>query len=117
MSKKKKRVIDTSGGMVYSTNSEIDLSEETHEEETLPTDQQTLHVLIDKKLRGGKEVTLIQNFIGNDDDLKDLGKTLKSKCGVGGSAKDGVIIVQGNHRDKIMTLLNGMGFKTKRVGG
>jgi translation initiation factor 1 len=76
-----------------------------------------LYVSIDRKQRGGKSVTLVEGFIGSDDDLKDLGKMLKSKCGVGGSAKDGEIVVQGENRDKVMELLNKEGYKTKRKGG
>jgi translation initiation factor 1 len=76
-----------------------------------------LYVSIDRKQRGGKSVTLVEGFIGSDDDLKDLGKMLKSKCGVGGSAKDGEIVVQGENRDKVMELLNKAGYKTKRKGG
>ncbi len=114
MSKNKKERLN----VVYSTNPnfqfEFQLDEPT---ETPAANQQLLYVSIDKKQRGGKEVTLIEGFIGNDIDLKELGKTLKSKCGVGGTAKDGEIIIQGSFRDKIMDLLIKEGYKVKRKGG
>ena len=114
MSKNKKERIN----IVYSTNPNFsyDQEEET-EQETLAANLQTLYVSIDKKQRAGKEVTLVEGFIGSDDDLKELGKLLKSKCGVGGTAKDGEIIVQGNFRDKVMELLQKEGYKVKRKGG
>ena len=105
--------------IVYSTNP--DFSYETEEEnvaETLPPQQQRLRVQLDRKNRGGQVVTLITGFVGNDDDLKDLGKMLKSKCGVGGSAKDGEIIVQGDFKQKVIDLLLKAGYtQTKGVGG
>jgi|TARA_R110000737_G_scaffold350964_1_gene391664 translation initiation factor 1 len=114
MAKKQKNRVN----MVYSTNPNFSFDEEQDEsQETLSFDQQKLYVSLDKKNRGGKEVTLVEGFVGSDEDLKDLGKTLKSKCGVGGSAKDGEIIVQGNHRDKVMAELTKMGFKVVRKGG
>lgn len=105
-------------GMVYSTNPDFHFQfEEDQQQESLPNNQQKLYVSIDKKQRAGKEVTLVEGFIGSDDDLKDLGKILKSKCGVGGTVKDGEIIIQGNFRDKIMELLIKEGFQVKRKGG
>lgn len=103
----------------YSTNPNfVWNNEEEEENDTLPPQQQKLRVKIDRKQRGGKEVTLINGFIGTDEDLAALGKTLKTKCGVGGSAKDGEIIIQGNHVDKIINLLIEMGYKnTKKSGG
>ncbi len=103
----------------YSTDPNFVWNNEKEEEnDTPPPQQQKLRVKIDRKQRGGKEVTLINGFIGTDEDLAALGKTLKTKCGVGGSAKDGEIIIQGNHVDKIINLLIEMGYKnTKKSGG
>lgn len=114
MAKNKKERIN----VVYSTNPDFNFDYEEEEEvETLPKKQQKLYVSLDKKSRGGKEVTLIEGFIGTEDDLKDLGKMLKTKCGVGGSVKDGEILIQGNFRDKILTILEQEGYQTKRKGG
>lgn len=110
MAKKKKNI-------VYSTNPDFDYEEEENELETLPPEEQLLYVSIDRKKRKGKEVTLIEGFEGKDDDLKTLAKVLKSSCGVGGTAKDGEILIQGNFRDKIMDILAEKGYKTKRKGG
>lgn len=112
MAKKNKK------NVVYSTNPNYSYEfEEEHEEDTLPPSEQDLRVQLDTKSRNGKAVTLITGFVGTADDLKDLGKTLKSKCGVGGAAKDGEIIVQGDHRDKVMTILLDLGYKAKKSGG
>jgi len=105
-------------GVVFSTNQEYDYEYDEHEEmETLPPKEQTLRILLDRKSRKGKTVTIIEGFVGTEEDLKDLGKMLKSKCGVGGTAKNGEILIQGEFRDKIITLLQQEGYKTKRVGG
>lgn len=97
--------------VVYSTNPNYEyenLNEE--EEETLEKQQQKLRVSIEKKGRGGKTVTLITGFVGKEDDLKELGKLLKTKCGVGGSAKDGEIIIQGEFKQRIIDLLKAEGY-------
>ena len=104
---------------MFSTNPDFEYSyEQEEEQDELPAQQQKLRVLIDRKQRRGKEVTLVTGFVGPEDSLKDLAKFLKSKCGVGGSAKDGEIIVQGNHRDKVVALLKDKGYtQTKPSGG
>ncbi|MBQ7750977.1 MAG: translation initiation factor [Bacteroidales bacterium] len=102
-------------GVVYSTNP--DFTYETADEaaeETLPKEKQKLIVGIDRRNRGGKQVTLVTGFRGSDEDLKELGRTLKVKLGVGGSAKDGEITVQGDFRDKVTALLKEMGYNAKR---
>lgn len=105
-------------GVVFSTNPDHQYNyEEEAEESTLPAKQQDLRVLLDKKQRGGKKVTLITGFIGSGDDLKELGKLLKTKCGVGGTAKNGEILIQGDFRDKIVEILKKEGYKVKRSGG
>ncbi len=114
MAKSKKERVN----VVFSTNPDFGYEYDEQEEvETLPNKQQKLYVSLDKKARGGKVVTLIEGFIGTEDDLKELGKTIKSKCGVGGSAKDAEILIQGDFRDKIMSLLQADGFQVKRKGG
>jgi translation initiation factor 1 len=114
MAKNKKKRVD----VVYSTNPDFSFEVEEEEDyDTLPNNQQLLKVMIDKKQRKGKEVTIVAGFVGTEDDLKNLGKNLKQKCGVGGSVKDGEIMVQGNQRDKIMDYLVEDGYKVKRVGG
>ncbi len=102
--------------VVYSTNPDFTTEAENEEQETISPSEQLLEVHLDKKNRSGKVAVVVKNFIGNDDDLKSLGKSLKASCGVGGSAKDGEIIIQGDNREKVMQLLSKMGYKTKRVG-
>lgn len=105
-------------GVVFSTQENFDYDADDNEQfETLPSNQQNLKVLLDKKQRKGKKVSLIEGFQGSDDDLKELAKLLKTKCGAGGSAKDGVVIIQGDFREKIVQILSGEGYKVKLVGG
>lgn len=93
-------------GMVYSTNPDFHFeTEEETEQETLPKQQQKLRVSIEKKNRGGKTATIVKGFVGKEEDLKELGKILKTKCGVGGSAKEGEIIIQGELKQKITDIL------------
>ena len=103
---------------MYSTNPDYEYSEyQSAEEETLLPDQQDLRVQLDKKSRGGKKVTLITGFIGSEQDLKSLGKHIKSQCGVGGSVKDGEILIQGDFVERIVGLLRKDGYQAKRSGG
>ena len=114
MAKKKKERIN----IVYSTNPDYSYEEEMEEEQvTLSPSQQLVYVSLDRKKRKGKDVTLIEGFVGNEEDLKDLAKRLKTACGVGGTAKDGEILIQGDHRDKVIALLEKEGFRYKRKGG
>lgn len=112
MSKKNRR------GVVYSTDPNFQYDTGQASGEDLPANQVKLRVLLDRKQRRGKAVTLVTGWEGTEETLKELGKFLKSKCGVGGSAKDGEIIVQGDHRDKVVALLKDKGYtQTKKSGG
>lgn len=102
--------------IVYSTNP--DFSYETEEEPqpaTLPAEKQALHIELDKRHRNGKTATLITGFVGSDDDLKELAKLLKTKCGVGGSARDGEILIQGDLRQKVKEILTREGYSRTRI--
>lgn len=102
-------------GVVYSTNPDFQYrQEETVEADTLPPGKQRLIVRIDRRQRAGKQVTLVEGFVGRADDLAALAKTIKTKCGVGGTAKDGEITIQGDLRDKVTALLAAMGYNAKR---
>ncbi|NSW45546.1 MAG: translation initiation factor [Bacteroidales bacterium] len=113
MNNKKNRI-----NIVFSTNPEFkyQFENENTEPDTLPPEKQKLYLSLDKKNRNGKIVTIISNFIGKQDDLINLEKLLKTKCGTGGSSKDGEIIIQGDFRDKIEHILNQLGYKTIRKG-
>ena len=103
-------------GVMYSTNPDFEFEYENEKMDTLPNNQQNLEVCIDKH-RAGKIAIIIKGFLGTSDDLKALGKILKAKCGVGGSTKNGEIIIQGDQRDKVMDILAKEGYNYKRVGG
>ena len=103
-------------GVVYSTNPDYQYQEYPQPEtEAIPNDQQHLRVQLDKKARGGKKVTLVTGFIGPEEDLKSLGKQLKSSCGVGGSAKSGEILIQGDFVDRVVNLLTEAGYNARKI--
>ena len=112
MSKKKNNL----KGVIYSTNPNFEFEYENDQLETLSPEKQNLKVCIDKH-RAGKIAVFIKDFVGSTDDLNTLSKMLKAKCGVGGTAKNGEIIIQGNVRDKVMDILEKQGYNCKRVGG
>jgi len=109
---KKKLGLEDLGGFVFSTNDDFDESEYTDGQS-----QEELEAHFSNKGRGGKTVTIIRGFQGPEEELISLGKMLKKKCGVGGSTKDGEIIIQGDDREKIMQILKKEGYNVKRVGG
>ncbi len=119
MTKKKLSNLSDLGGFVFSTNNEEDFSAYTDDEnkETLSNKEQRLEAHFSNKGRAGKTVTIIKGFVGSEEALQALGKLLKKKCGVGGSVKDGEIVIQGNFRDKIITILEKEDYRVKRVGG
>lgn len=104
-------------GIVYSTGADFDYRyDRPNEVPTLPPQQQNLKVFLDKSGRAGKQVTIVAGFVGASGDLEALGKSLKSKCGVGGAVKDGEILLQGDRRDQVLQILGGEGYKAKRSG-
>lgn len=112
MSKKKNKI-----NVVYSTNPDFSFDyEEDETQETLAPEEQNLRIHLDR-LKGGKVATVIRDFIGSEDDLKELGKYLKSKCGVGGTVKNNEIIIQGDHRNKVLELLIEKKYQAKKAGG
>lgn len=116
--KPNKKSLSDLGGIMYSTDPSF--SYETDKEtpqEVIANNQQDLRVMLDRKNRGGKAVTLVTGFQGSAEDLEKLSKMLKTKCGVGGSAKDGEIMVQGDFRDKVVLMLQKEGYKVKKSGG
>lgn len=110
MSKKNKPSAD---GYVYSTNPDFHLGNDEPAQETLPPGKQDLRIRYETKHRGGKPVTVVDAFIGTANDLEELGRRLKSFCGTGGSAKDGIILVQGDQREKVRAFLTKAGYKYK----
>lgn len=114
---KKLTSLNDLGGFVFSTNKDFELIDNSELYETAAPNKQRLEAHLDKKNRGGKVATIIKGFEGSEDDLKSLGKMLKTKCGVGGAVKDNEIIIQGNFRDKVMQILQSEGYNVKRVGG
>ncbi len=114
---KKKLGLEDLGGFVFSTNDDFDPGQDEEQQERLNPSEQQLEAHYSSKGRAGKTVTVVKGFIGPDEDLQSLGKELKKKCGVGGSVKDGEIIIQGDVRDKVMAHLQKKGYKVKRIGG
>jgi translation initiation factor 1 len=106
-------------GIVYSTNPDFHYNhnEKTGEQETLAPGKQELHVMLDKKQRAGKKVTLVTGFNGRTKDLENLGRILKTRCGSGGTVKDGEILIQGDFTDKVLQILSSFGYRAKKSGG
>ena len=118
MSKKKTNNNVNTNGIVYSTDPDFKPeAENTNEERTLPASEQKLRVMLDKKQRAGKAVTLVEGYTGKTEDLESLGKTLKTFCGTGGSVKDGLIIIQGDQREKVLLWLQKNGYKNAKRSG
>lgn len=103
------------GTILYSTDPDFVYEDELEEEvETLPKEKQKLRISLDKKQRNGKKVTLVANFVGTEEDLTALGKTLKTQCGVGGSVKDGELLIQGDFREKVLEILHKLGYTNSK---
>jgi translation initiation factor 1 len=104
-------------GVVFSTNPDFQYETDKEQEATtLAPERQNLKIWLDR-LKGGRVATVVRGFVGSDDDLAALGKELKKSCGVGGTTKDGEIIIQGDHRDRVVELLTKAGYRSKRAGG
>lgn len=117
MSNKLGKGKNNAGGIVYSTNPNFVYDSEDEQVNTLEPSKQDLRIWLEKGGRGGKIASVVKGFIGKDEDLEALAKKLKTSCGTGGSAKDGEIIIQGDHRDKMLEILTKAGYKTKKAGG
>ena len=113
MDKSKKNRVN----VVYSTNPYFNFEDSSDNQITIPFNEQKLYVSIDRKNRRGKSVTLIEGFIGNDEDAKDLAKKLKQLCGVGGGFKNSIIYIQGDQKNKVVTFLQKLGVVVKLKGG
>lgn len=104
-------------GTVYSTNPDFQYDTDRADEPgTLPPAQQNLRVWLDRKQRAGKVATLVKGFVGREADLQELARLLKTKCGVGGAAKEGEVIIQGDHRDRVVEILTKSGYRCKKAG-
>lgn len=115
MAKKQKR--DEEDGLVFSTNRDLSFDrQDDTEEESRAANEQDLRIHLDR-LGGGKMLSRVAGFAGNEADLEKLGKELKQKCGVGGTVKKGEILIQGDHRDKILVILQKAGYRAKKAGG
>lgn len=114
MSQKKKINLSDLGGLVFSTGGPIPQQEQ--EEISISNQEQSLRIWLEKNHRGGKIATVVKGFVGSEEALSELGRTLKTKCGTGGTAKEGEIIIQGDHREKVVALLADMGFPVKKAG-
>ncbi|MEO8759271.1 MAG: translation initiation factor [Bacteroidia bacterium] len=115
MSKKNKK--ESEGGLMYSTNSNMQFNNaDDEEQEALSAGEQNLRIHLDR-LGGGKLLTRVSGFVGTDEEIEKLGKELKQKCGVGGNVKDGNVLVQGDHRDKVLQILLKAGYRAKKAGG
>jgi translation initiation factor 1 len=103
--------------IVYSTNKNFKPEEDDSENVTSSGSKPSLKVWLEKNSRGGKTVSIVKGFVGSEEELEKLAKLLKTKCGVGGSVKEGEILIQGDHRDKIVKLLLDLGYPSKKAGG
>jgi translation initiation factor 1 len=105
------------GGFVFSTNPDFSFGDNEAPETALPADRQVLRIWLER-MKGGREATVVKGFVGPDADLEALAKQLKNKCATGGNAKEGIVIIQGDHRDKVLAFLLEQGYKnTKKAGG